>query len=379
MPVSTYLDHNASTPVYPEVLEAMAPYWHTHYANPSSSHHAGRLAATALHQARAQWQEALRAPEHTLIFTASATEANNLMLRGTRTRRWILSAVEHDASFHTAQALARQGTPFTLWPVDAQGRVDWDQAPQVQPGDWISVIAAHNEWGTLNDLPALSAWAHAQGACLHTDATQALGKIPVDLQAWGVDAASFSAHKAGGPRGVGVLALLNPDALQPLITGGPQEHGLRAGTEALPQIVGSACAAGLAVAQQPALAQRWTAWQQRLEDLWVGTYGATLLGQDAPRLPNTTMALLPNTDGEMLRMLCDRQGLAMASGSACHSHQPGDSRTLRALGLSASDIQSVVRLSMGHTTCDRDIEHVIATLAKVWPHLHHERSTHHAS
>ncbi|MES2211702.1 MAG: cysteine desulfurase family protein [Pseudomonadota bacterium] len=349
-----YLDHNASTPLLPEALDAMLPFLTTHHANPSSSHASGRMVRSALDSARAQVCEDLNAPDHQLIITSGATEANTLALLGYKAGRRIISAGEHDSVWEAAHATHQP----VIWPLMSDGRLDWDRAPVLMPGDLVSVMVVNNEFGTCYPLAEICAYAHAQGALVHTDATQALGKCAVDVMAMGVDALTGSAHKMGGPKGVGFLLLKSPHLWSARTFGGAQEFDLRAGTEPVAAMMGLAAALRAVTRSLPTRQQHFSLLQQSLEQALVAE-GAIILGQAGPRVGNTTMFIDPNLDGDMLRMQLDKCGVAVSSGAACRSQTPGDSRILRALGLTAEQAQHVLRVSTG---IDTTAEHITTFL-----------------
>ena len=365
-----YLDHNATTPLHPAVLSAMLPWLESRFGNASSRHEYGRQARLAIDTARQQVAAAVNAHPTEVVFTSGGSESNNLFLKGAaaclRPGLLLASAVEHPCVLKPAAQLARQGWDVRLLPVDASGellREDYRQLVQARP-KLVSIMLANNETGVINDVPSLAASAKACGAWFHSDAVQALGKLPLDfraLNAAGVHALTLSAHKAGGPKGAAALVLDKRVELQPLIAGGGHERGLRSGTENVPAIVGFGVAAELAarqVAEVPVLLRQL---QQQLEQGLVSV-GARIFADDAPRLPNTTCFAFRDIDGETLVGKLDRAGFAVASGAACSSANPEPSHVLQAMGVAPELSRGAVRVSLGAANTAAQIEQFINAL-----------------
>lgn len=376
--VPVYLDHNATTPLDPAVLEAMLPWLSGTCGNPSSRHEYGRAARRAVDEARQQVAAALDAHPTEVVFTSGGSEANNLFLKGAaaclKPGLIGISAVEHPCVVKPAQQLARQGWQLRQVAVDSEGRVDGDDWQDCVAGKpkLLSVMRANNETGVLQDVAGLAAAARSSGAWLHTDAVQAFGKLPLSfraLNAAGVHAMTVSAHKIGGPKGAAALVLDKRVEIAPLIAGGGHERGLRSGTENVPAIVGFGVAAQLAAARTCQSATQLQALQGALEQ-GLRAIGACLFGAAAERLPNTTYFALPGIDGETLVGKLDRAGFAVASGAACSSANPEPSHVLSAMGVAPEISRGAVRVSLGHDTTQQQIEDFLNTLRITAVSLH---------
>lgn len=372
-----YLDHNATTPVAPAVLEAMLPYFGTQHGNASSRHEYGRAARRAIDEARQQVAHAVGAHPTEVIFTSGGSEANNLFIKGAAANLppgvVAISAIEHPCVREPAKALRRRGWRMREIAVDAECRIagaDFSAAVAESPA-LVSVMLANNETGTLQDIAALAATAAAARAWFHTDAVQALGKVPVDfrsLNAAGVHAMTLSAHKLGGPKGAGALVVDKRVDLAPLIDGGGHERGLRSGTENVPAIVGFGVACAAAVGRQAATAVRLAALREELER-GLAAQGAVIFARQAARLPNTLYFSLPGLDGETLVAKLDRAGYAVASGAACSSANPEPSHVLLAMGVAPDTARGAVRISLGEQNTAADVEGFLQTFAALTNHL----------
>jgi len=358
-----YLDNNATTPLDPRVLDAMLPFFREHYGNAASSTHAyGWTAQAAVDVAREHVAEAIGATSAEIVFTSGATESNNTVLRGLLNpgRHLIVSATEHKAILDTAEALRRWGIAVTVLPVDTTGRVTLSALREaLRPENaLIWVMLANNETGTLNLVEELAALAHEHGIPVHTDATQAFGKIPIDVNALGVDFMSLSAHKCYGPKGVGLLYVRRRPRrarLEPLLYGGGHEHGVRSGTLNVPGIVGFGRAAELARQSLPAEGDAIAALRDRLWDrIERDIPQVTQNGHPTLRLPNTLNLSFPGVRASDL--LAALPGVAAAAGSACTSTHPEPSHVLRAMGLSEDLAQGAIRLSLGRFTSGEEID-----------------------
>lgn len=365
-----YLDHNATTPLDPAVLAAMLPWLQGQYGNASSRHEFGRAARRAIDAARQQVAAAVNAHPTELIFTSGGSESNNLFLKGAaaslRPGLLAVSACEHPCVLKPAAQLARQGWQLRQIAVDAAGRIDAANYAEIllaKPG-LISVMTANNETGVVQDVAALAGLARTGGGWFHTDAVQALGKLPIDfraLNATGVHAMTLSAHKANGPKGAAALILDKRVELQPLIAGGGHERGLRSGTENVPAIVGFGVAAELAAQRVAILPARLRAMQAKLE-AGLAALGARVFATAAMRLPNTSYFAFPDIDGETLVGKLDRAGFAVASGAACSSANPEPSHVLRAMGVAPEIARGAVRVSLGAGNTEAEIEQFIHAL-----------------
>lgn len=358
-----YFDHNATTALDPRVLGVMLPCLQQRHGNPTSRHAYGRRAREAVEQARAQVAMAVGAHPSQVIFTSGGTEADNLAILGIAARlmpgRVAVSAVEHPAVLRPAQALRTRGWQYREVGVDHAGVL---HAEALESGDTlVSVMAANNETGVLQNIPAIAERVRRYGGVLHTDAVQALGKVALDFYALGVHAMSLSSHKINGPQGAGALIVDKRIDLQPVLHGGGQERGLRSGTENIAAIVGFGMACELAAQELGNRARTTQLLRDRLEH-GLQSLGATIFGQAAPRLPNTTFFAFPQLDGETLVMALDRQGFAVASGSACSSDSPEPSHVLLAMGVPQELARGAVRISLG---ADNTIAQVDACLRAV--------------
>jgi len=375
-----YLDHNATTPLRPTVLEAMLPYLGEHYGNASSRHEYGRAARRAIDEARQRVAFAVRAHPTEVIFTSGGSEANNLFIKGAAAQLKpdcvALSAIEHPCVREPAKALKRQGWQVREIAVDTDCRLasaDFAAAMDEQPA-LVSVMLANNETGAVQDIAALAAMAAqvTQGrAWFHSDAVQALGKIPLDfrsMNAAGVHALTLSAHKLGGPKGAGALVVDKRVDLAPLIDGGGHERGLRSGTENVPAIVGFGVACAEAVAQLQETTQRIKPLRAELER-GLAAQGARIFALAAERLPNTVYFSLPSLDGETLVAKLDRAGFAVASGAACSAANPQPSHVLLAMGVAPALARGAVRVSLGPQTTREEIAGFLQAIAATQTNL----------
>lgn len=365
-----YLDNSATTPTATEIVAAMQPYFSVSYGNPSSLHAFGREARSAVDTSRATIAGLLGIQPNEIIFTAGATEANNLAIIGTAfssgTRKHLITtAVEHHAVLHAVEWLQTLGFDMTILDVDATGRIDPTQVDQsIRPDTLlVSVMTGNNEIGTLQPIAELGRICRARGVMLHTDAVQALGKI--DLPIDSVDLLSISAHKFHGPKGVGFLYARKGTDLTPLLHGGGHEHGRRSGTENVPGIVGLAAAVSLALDEQEALAARLGALRSRMIDAVAQIPGTRLNGHPEACLPHIANFSFEAIEGESLVMKLDEHGIAVSTGSACSSPNLEPSHVLVAIGVPMSMAHGSLRVSMGRQTTDRDIDAFLGVLPDV--------------
>lgn len=365
-----YFDHNATTPLDPAVLAAMLPWLESQYGNASSRHEYGRRARQAIDEARQRVAEAVNAHPTEVVFTSGGSEANNLFLKGAAASLkpgvLAVSAIEHPCVLKPAVQLAKQGWQVRQIAVDGAGSVnaeDFAKAMLVKPR-LVSVMFANNETGVVQDVVGLASLAKSAGSWFHTDAVQALGKLDIDFRALnmaGVHAMTLSAHKACGPKGAAALVLDKRVELLPLIAGGGHERGLRSGTENVPAIVGFGVAAELAANRVAELSARLRVMQAKLEAGLVGL-GARVFATDAKRLPNTSYFAFPEIDGETLVGKLDREGFAVASGAACSSANPEPSHVLRAMGVAPEIARGAIRVSLGASNTEVEIEQFINAL-----------------
>jgi cysteine desulfurase len=347
-----YFDHNATTPVDEKVLEAMLPYLRENFGNASSRHEFGTVARKAVDRARQQVASLVNAQPSQVIFVSGGTEANNLFIKGAagylKPSQVAVSAVEHPCVAKPAQELARQGWKVRKLAVMRDGRIDLDdvEAALKEPTGIVSVMLVNNETGVMLDVAAAAQRARAAKAWVHTDAVQALGKMPVDFQALGVHAMSVSAHKIYGPKGAAALIMDKRLQLRPIIHGGGHEQGLRSGTENVPAIVGFGAACEVAGGRMQQLAQRLESMRARLER-GLRELDAVIFGDDAPRVTNTSYFAFNGIMGETLVIELDKAGYAVAPGAACSSANPEPSATLLAMGVDPELARGAVRFSLG--------------------------------
>ncbi|MEE9158453.1 MAG: IscS subfamily cysteine desulfurase [Gammaproteobacteria bacterium] len=368
-----YLDNNATTRVADEVRETMMPYLGTVHGNPSSIHGVGRDASDAVEQARRQVANLINARPRRVIFTGGGSEADNLALKGVAFARRALgnhiitTCIEHPAVLSTCKYLEKLGYEVTYLAVDENGWLDPDRLEEAITEETIlvSIMMANNEVGTILPTKELCAIAHGRGVLFHTDAVQAIGKIKVDVKHLGVDLLSISGHKFHAPKGIGALYVKKGVELEPLIHGGKQESGLRAGTENVPAIVGLGKAAELALhtlrdgEKMKALRNRLEGGIKRLVP------NAKLNGHQENRLPNTLNVTLPGLRGESLVVALDQHGIALSSGSACKSDSPEPTHVLMAMGMTEDEAHCALRFSLSHGTTERDIDETVTALAHV--------------
>lgn len=352
MSSAVYLDYNATTPVRAEAREAIAKAL-VEIGNPSSVHRFGQRARRLIEEARQSVAALVNAAAPDVVFTSGGTEANNLALCGVRRPRILVSAIEHDSVL----AAAPEAERIT---VDANGLVQLDRLETLLKADprpaLVSIMLANNETGVIQPLAEAVALAHAHGALVHTDAVQAAGKIPVDFPALGVDLMSLSAHKLGGPQGVGALVVRADVAITAQHRGGGQERFLRAGTENLPGIVGFGAAAKVALRSLDAYVGV-AELRDRLEAGVRAASPATLFfGESAPRLANTACFTMPGVPSETQVIALDLAGVAVSAGSACSSGKVRPSHVLRAMGVSETEASSAIRVSLGWQAEPREIE-----------------------
>lgn len=367
-----YMDNAATTAVRKEVLDAMLPWFTEHYGNPSSIHSVGRDAKRAVENARRQVAAAIGAQPQEIYFTAGGSESDNWAIRSVaellskKGKHIITSSVEHHAVLHTCEYLEKKhGYRITYLPVDEFGRVSPDDVRKAIAEDTvlITVMTANNEIGTIEPIAEISKIAHEAGVLFHTDAVQAIGAIPVDVNALGVDLLSMSAHKFHGPKGVGVLYIRKGVRMENLIFGGAQERNLRAGTENLASIVGMGKAIELAVAEQPAYAERMTYLRDKLINGILATIPEVRLnGHPTERLPGNANVSVRYIEGESLLMRLDLAGVEASSGSACTSGSLDPSHVLLAIGLPHEIAHGSLRMSLGVNNTEADVDYVLSVL-----------------
>lgn len=374
MTETIYLDHAATTPVRPEVLAAMLPYFGEHYGNPSSLHRLGRETGKALRQAHEQLADVLGCQPNEIVITSCGTESDNLALRGVvlaqrqrgKGSHLVVSAAEHKGVLHTAHHLRDYyGCALTELPVDSAGRVDpGDLAAAIRPDTaLVSIMAANNEVGSLQPLAELGAICRARGVPLHSDAVQAAGTLALKVDDLGVDLLSLGAHKFYGPKGVGLLYVRRGVPLLAQITGGSQEGKKRAGTENVPYIVGLAKALELAQAERPAESARLARLRDRLIDgLLTAVPDAYLTGHRTERLANHASFIVAGIEAEGMLIGLDMAGICASSGSACTSGAQEPSHVLMAMGIPRREAVGHLRLSLGHANDDAHVDRLLEVL-----------------
>lgn len=374
MPI--YLDHNATTPIAPGVLDSMLPFLREQYGNPSSGYALGRTAKDAVATARGHVAALIGAEPDEIIFTSGGTEANNIAIRGSiepngGKHTIVTSTVEHPATEGPCDLLARQGYAIRRIKVGADGRIDPDDVRRMihDGAGLVTLIYAQNETGVLQPVEEISAVAHEQGALMHIDAAQAVGKIDVDVRALGVDMLSIAGHKLYAPKGVGVLYVRRSVRTQSVLRGAGHESGRRPGTENVASIVGlgEACRLAASRLREGSTAQMTTLTRALLARLQSAIPDIVLTGHSTARLPNTLNVLFPDVSGRAVLEACPQ--VMASTGSACHADREEASTILRAMGIPEHKALGAVRLSLGATTTVRGIEDAADALANAWRQL----------
>jgi cysteine desulfurase len=369
-----YFDHNATTPVAPEVLAAMLPYFSEEYGNASSIHSFGQEARGAVEQARISVATLLGARPAEVTFSSGGTESNNNAIFGVvaaasgTSKHVITSAIEHSAVLDPCKALAQRGVAVTILPVDRDGMVNPEDVRQAIRRDTvlITIMLANNELGTIQPIAEIGKIAADAGVTLHADAVQAAGKIPINVDELGVDLLSISAHKFYGPKGVGALFVRKGTRLEPLMYGGHSERDRRPGTEDVAAIAGLGAAAEFVMMHMSDESRRLTALRDRLEKGLLDRIPFTRInGSQAPRTPNTTNLTLPFVEGESMVIALDLKGIACSTGAACSSGAVEPSHVLTAIGLAPEDARATLRLSLGRQTTDEEIDFGLETIPPV--------------
>jgi len=370
-----YLDHNATTPLHPAVLQAMLPYLEERFGNPSSIHAWGREARQALENSRRAVASALGAiDKDSLVFTGSGTEADNLALKGVLDaktdgpRHLIVSAVEHHAILHVAEYLEHRGCAVTRLRVDGDGLLDLEDVRRaIRPETaLVSLMHSNNETGVLFPIAEVARICREQGVLLHTDAVQSFGKVPMNVEALGVDLVSISGHKIQGPKGIGALYVRRGTKMLSLLHGGWQERSRRGGTENVAGAVGLACAVERMHRDLEDAGRRLTELRDRLEaGLMAAVPGVVRNGSPAHRLPNTSNLSFPGTDAELLIVALDLQDVGVSSGAACTSGSLEPSHVLGAMGLPPDRARGSIRFSLGRGTTPDEIDYVLERLPPI--------------
>lgn len=370
-----YMDHVAATPLLPEVFEAMKPYFREHFGNPSSMHGVGEKAEEALTQARRQVAELIhaRSPGE-IVFTSCGTESNNFALKGValayqnKGRHIVVSPVEHFSIMHAVKTLEKMGFQVTLLPVDGTGRVDPEEVERAITAQTIlvSVMHGNNEVGTLQPIAEIGRITRAKGVLLHTDAVATAGVIPVDVEALQADLLSLSANAFYGPKGAAALYVRKGVRIHPLLDGGIQENGRRAGTENVPAIVGMGVAAEIALREMDDRIARARKLQKRLQEGILERIPHVVpLGHPVERLPQIVSVLVEYVEGESMLLFLDMENIQIASGSACISRSLKVSHVMLAMGIDAALAQGSLLFSLGKDNTEAQVDRVLEVLPPI--------------
>ncbi|MBN1484273.1 MAG: cysteine desulfurase [Chloroflexia bacterium] len=371
-----YLDHAATTPIRPEVLEAMRPYIEEHFGNPLSLHRYGEKPRQALEEARERVAALIGAQAHEIYFTASGSESNNMAVKGValmarsknKGQHVVISAIEHQSVLYTAETLGKLGFEISQVPVDEQGRVDPQGVEEALRDDTVlvSIMLANNEIGSIQPLTEIAERVRARNIPLHSDAVAAVGRIPVHVDTLGVDLLSLSGSQFYGPKGAAALYMRRGTRIMPLIDGGIQERGRRAGTENVAGIVGMGRAAELAMDELEDEAERLRSLRDHLVTRLTGEIPYLYLtGHPQQRLPNHVSITVGYIEGEAMLLFLNMQGIAASSGSTCTSRALKASHVLTALGIEAALAQGSLVFTMGRGTSAEDVDYVADTLAPI--------------
>lgn len=365
------MDYAASTPVDPAAIKAMAPYFDRYYGNSSSMHDAGARAAMALEESRARMAQMIGATAREIVFTGSASESNNLALKGVafansdKGRHLLVSAIEHDCVLGSAKWLSKQGFEIETIPVDKYGMIDPGVVLKMIRQDTVlvSVMHANNEMGTIEPIARIGKLCRSRGVYFHTDAAQSFGKIPIDVNKMNIDLLTASSQKLYGPKGAALLYVRRGTKIEPLLHGGGQELGLRSSTVNVPAIVGFTKAAELCLSEMDNESKRLGALRDRLiAGIRSSIPKAHLNGHPTKRLPNNANIRFDGIEGESILMLLNSFGVYAATGSACSSKKLRPSHVLTACGIEAGKVHGSLRLSLGRWTTEEDIDYVLEVL-----------------
>ncbi len=368
-----YLDNAATTKTHPDVVSAMLPYFSDYFGNPSSLYDIAAASRTAVEEAREKVAAAIGAGVDEIYFTSGGTESDNWAIRGVATahakkgRHIITSAIEHHAVLHTCEALEKEGYEVTYLPVDEFGRVRVADVEAAIRDDTIliTIMLANNEIGTIQPVAEIGEVARSKKIVFHTDAVQAVGQIPVDVNALNVDLLSLSSHKFSGPKGIGALYIRKGTRIAPFMHGGAQERRRRAGTENVPAIVGLGVAIERAVALMPEKTERIIRLRERLVAGLGAIPASRLNGHPTERLPNNVNYIFEYIEGESILLLLNAHGIAASTGSACTSASLDPSHVLLACGIPHEIAHGSLRLTLGEETTEEEIDYVLETVPKV--------------
>jgi cysteine desulfurase len=367
-----YLDNAASTPVHEKVIEEMIPYFKEQYGNPSSIHKFGRIANAAVQTARKRIADLINAESKEILFTSGGTESNNTAIYGialqNKGKHIITSSIEHDAVLEPCKHLEKNGYRITYLPVDKYGLVNPQDVRKEISSDTclITIMFANNEVGTIQPIKEIATTAHQNNVVFHTDAVQAVGKVPIDVRDLGIDLLSISSHKINGPKGIGALYIRKEIGITPLISGGGQENGLRSGTENVASIIGFGMACKLAKENMNQNITHFKNLSSKLVDRILKEIpGTTLNGHVEKRIPNNIHFTFLGVNGEDLIIKLDENKIAASTGSACSVRIQKASHVLKAMGFSHEQITGSLRLSVGITNNEQEMDETVETLKKV--------------
>ena len=369
-----YADNAATTRIAPQVLDAMLPYLKEEYGNPSTLYNLGREAKIAIEKAREQVAQVIGAKAEEIFFTGSGTEADNMALKGVLygpagkgKKHLITTKIEHHAILHTAMALEKEGFQLTFLDVDKNGRVDLEELKQAITPDTalVSIMAANNEVGTIQPIEEIGKICREKGVLFHTDAVQAFGHMPLDVNKMNIDLLSLSAHKINGPKGSGALYIRRGLGLRPVIEGGGQERNRRSGTENVAGIVGLGQAAQLAMETMEEESARLKALAKKLTDGVLQIPETILTGDPENRLPGACSFAISAIEGESLVLYLDMEGICTSTGSACSTGSLDPSHVLMAIGLSHEVSHGSLRVTLGRFNTEEEVDYIIETLPKV--------------
>ncbi len=369
-----YADNAATTRIAPQVLDAMLPYLKEEYGNPSTLYKLGREAKIAIEKAREQVAQVIGAKAEEIFITGSGTEADNMALKGVLygpagkgKKHLITTKIEHHAILHTAMALEKEGFQVTFLDVDKNGRVDLEELKQAITPDTalVSIMAANNEVGTIQPIEEIGKICREKGVLFHTDAVQAFGHMPLDVNKMNIDLLSLSAHKINGPKGSGALYIRRGLGLRPVIEGGGQERNRRSGTENVAGIVGLGQAAQLAMETMEEESARLKALAKKLTDGVLQIPETILTGDQENRLPGACSFAISAIEGESLVLYLDMEGICTSTGSACSTGSLDPSHVLMAIGLSHEVSHGSLRVTLGRFNTEEEVDYIIETLPKV--------------
>lgn len=359
-----YMDSAASTPVDPRVLDAMMPYMSGQFGNPSSAHRMGRAASRAVQGARKHVADLINASPSEIIFTSGGTESDNTALRSSG-GRIVTSQVEHEAVLSACRRLESEGTQVEYLPVDGAGRINLDELRRAAPGaSLVSIMLVNNEVGTVQPMAEISRICKEAGAPLHTDAVQAVGRMPVDVDALGVDMLSLSGHKINGPKGCGALYVRAGAHVRPLLEGGGQERGLRSGTENVPAIVGLGEACRICREDLDRRAARCASLGSRMSAHILELPHSQLNGDPDARVPGNMHFSFLGVEGEDLVIKLDEYGVAASTGSACSVNRQSESHVLAAMGLDREAVAGSLRLTPSAQTTDDEADRTVEAVKR---------------